>query len=266
MGGPAMAQALDPQAAARDYNRYAATYDWLDGGNTGNNKDDSLGVASWLGLPQARADLIGQARGHVLELGVGTGLNLPYYNWTQLESLTLLDVSPGMLHQAQDKWQALQASHSQQQPLPPIRWVQGDATSELVSLFGTNVFDTVVDTFSLCVMGTAGAQECLTQQVSRVVKHTSPTTKSGRVLLLENTRASVPWLAWYQDVTASTAARMGGKGCVYNQQVERLLQSPTRTTPLPTVDDHDTVRLQIVSQTDYAAGLFRAFVLEPVSL
>ena len=34
----------------------------------------------------------------------------------------------------------------------------------------------------------------------------------GQILLIENTRASNPLLGYYQDITASTAADVGGKG------------------------------------------------------
>lgn len=42
-----------------------------------------------------------QASGRVLELAVGTGLNLPLYSWAKVEALTANDLSEGMLAQAQ---------------------------------------------------------------------------------------------------------------------------------------------------------------------
>jgi len=53
-----------------DYDPYAAAYDGLDG----------AAPAAALGFPDLRRDLLGRARGHVLELAVGTGLNLPLYD------------------------------------------------------------------------------------------------------------------------------------------------------------------------------------------
>lgn len=49
----------------------------------------------------------------------------------------------------------------------------------------------------------------------------------------------------YQDATADTAALMGGKGCVMNQNVERLVLG---------------AGMSILEEKSYAAGLFRSFV------
>ena len=98
----------------------------------------------------------------------------------------------------------------------PVKFVRADATSELVDKFGLDTFDTVVDSFSLCTMGNEGAKRCL-NQVSQVVKSK---VNGGQVLLLENSRSSNPLLGMYQDATATSAAEMGGKGCIYNQNVE----------------------------------------------
>lgn len=68
----------------------AESYDELDDGP----------IARLLGLPQLRKQLLRQARGQVLEVGVGTGLNLPLYDWSRVQHLTALDLSPGMLSQA----------------------------------------------------------------------------------------------------------------------------------------------------------------------
>ncbi|KAG7341884.1 methyltransferase domain containing protein [Nitzschia inconspicua] len=125
-----------------------------------------------------------------------------------------------------------------------LRFIQGDATSELVQTFGKESFDTVVDSFSFCVMGTQGVKECL-EQMSQVVK---PKAKGGQILLLENTRSSNLLLGLYQDATADAAASIGGKGCVYNQDVSKMIAS---------------IRgLQIVREDLYAAGIFRSYMCQ----
>jgi ubiquinone/menaquinone biosynthesis C-methylase UbiE len=119
-----------------------------------------------------------------------------------------------------------------------IRFVKADATSELLDLFGPDLFDTVVDTFSLCVMGKV-AQRCL-EQMSRVVQ------RDGKLLLLENSRSSNPLLGVYQDVTADVAAAAGGKGCVYNQDVASMIAA--------------TGSLKVESEQLYVSGLFRSYI------
>jgi len=194
-----------------------------------------------LGIDQARADLFKQAKGKVLEIGAGTGLNLDKYDFSKIESLTLLDISQGMLSMAEQRWKNMTVVATSSENF--ISFVQADATSELVSKFGAQSFDTVVDSFSLCTMGNDGAEKCLSQ-LSQVVKSKE---QGGQVLLLENSRSSNPFLARYQDATSSAAADMGGKGCVYNQDVESMIQQSTKG------------KMVVESQEQYAAGLFRAF-------
>lgn len=223
------ATAITPEQASKSYDTYAETYDNLDGGN----------VASSLGIDEARTNLLGMAKGDVLEIGVGTGLNLDAYNFDVISSLTLVDISEGMLSQAKLRKEQIMDGVDG----IPVKFVQADATSELISLFGENKFDTVIDTFSLCVMGNEGAKRCL-EEMTGVVK------KSGKILLIENTRASNPILGAYQDLTASTAADMGGKGCLYNQNVGEMIQQ--------------TNGLQLEKEVAFAAGLFRSFTCQKI--
>ena len=59
--------AAEPQAS---YDRWSSSYNALDGGE----------AASALGLDRLRAEAVGRCSGRVLEVGVGTGLNLPLYD------------------------------------------------------------------------------------------------------------------------------------------------------------------------------------------
>ena len=228
---PQPAYAISADEASKSYDAYASTYDDLDGGS----------AAAVLGIDAARSALLSKARGHVLEVGVGTGLNINRYNFASgdeggVTSLTLVDISEGMLKEARAKVENLK--------LPPgvkVEFVRADATKDLAEKFGSNSFDTVVDTFSLCVMGNEGARDCLAQ-MRDVVK---PAEDGGRILLIENTRSSNPLLGLYQDATAEKASQMGGKGCVYNQDVTAMLKK--------------TKGLDVVREDAFAAGLFRSF-------
>lgn len=69
---PALAK---PEDIAKAYDGYAATYDNLDGGAFAGDT---------LGLDALRKGVLARASGEVLELGVGTGLNLPGYDLSKV--------------------------------------------------------------------------------------------------------------------------------------------------------------------------------------
>jgi methyltransferase OMS1 len=226
LADPLPAKSLSPEEAARDYDTYSTNYDDLDGGQASNV----------LGIEEARSSLFRQARGAVLEIGAGTGLNLNKYDPTKVTSLTLVDISDGMLQEAKKRASSMSSLNG-----IPVEFVKTDATSQLVERFGKESFDTVVDSFSLCVMGNEGARKCL-DQLRQVVKTNE---NAGLVLLLENSRSSNPLLGIYQDATADAAASAGGKGCVYNQDVAAMIRS--------------TRGMSIENEELYAAGLFRSY-------
>src|SRR6056297_2404256 len=74
--GAAAAVGAPPPTNA--YDGYAASYDSLDGGT----------AAKALGLPQLRAEAVRRCEGRVLEVGCGTGLNLPFFDGRRVEQLT----------------------------------------------------------------------------------------------------------------------------------------------------------------------------------
>jgi len=136
---------------------------------------------------------------------VGTGLNLQYYDRTRVQTLTAVDLSEGMLREAE-------RASAQLSAMPQVRFAQMDAAQ---LSFADSSFDAVVDTFSLCVML---EPEAALREMRRVC------APGGRVLLVEHTRSAVGALGVYQDLTAPAAAAFLGKGCVYNQDVPALLR------------------------------------------
>lgn len=220
--------ALTSEQASKNYDVYAEKYDDLDGG----------AAASMLGIDAARKNLLNSASGSTLEVGAGTGLNLNSYRFGEphgVTKLTLLDISEGMLSKAKSRAATVS-------PRVDINFIVADATKDLTSIFAENEkFDTIVDTFSLCVMGNQGAVDCL-KQLKQVLKSKND---GGRLLLLENSRSDNSFLGWYQDVTADAAASAGGKGCIYNQDVRQLIQDSGFT---------------LESEESFAGGLFRSFL------
>ena len=179
-------KAISAEEASKAYDKYASSYDDLDGGS----------AASVLGIDEARARLLRSAYGRVLEIGVGTGLNIENYQFTSQDddimqskgpvtSLTFVDISEGMLRQAKAKFDSFAVPSNVE-----VEFIKADATSQLVSLFGRDSFDTVVDTFSLCVMGNDGAKACLAE-MAQVVK--SGKDRGKYVYCLEPLVTFLPW-------------------------------------------------------------------------
>ncbi|GMH40112.1 hypothetical protein BSKO_08016 [Bryopsis sp. KO-2023] len=176
------------------YDKLAADYDSLDGG----------AVPAILGLTELRERVVSMASGRVLEVGIGTGLNLEWYSPQKVSHLTGLDVSSGMLNVARRKSASLTWGDR-------VDFVQEEVTN---LPFENRSFDCVVDTYSLCVYpDPTGAL----QEMARVVK------PDGRVLLLEHTRSSNAAIGLYQDIVAEPVAATS-KGCVWNQDVLSLMR------------------------------------------
>jgi ubiquinone/menaquinone biosynthesis C-methylase UbiE len=91
-----------------------------------------------LGLRKQRARTAREATGSVLELGVGTGLNLPFYE--DATRIVAIDPDPGMLRRARRR--AAQARM-------PVALVEVGAEA---LPFEDGAFDTVVVTLTLCTV------------------------------------------------------------------------------------------------------------------
>ena len=244
-----------PEDIAEAYDRYAATYDDLDGG---------VLATDTLGLDAMRKTMLARASGEVLELGVGTGLNLPGYDMSdKVTSLTAVDISNGMLALARDRagelgmrvtteeeWESLrrakeaaaaaaaatpeESTTSEGSPAPsppnpppppaPTSAAGKDDTPPVRFIvadaealpFPDASFDCVVDTFSLCVIENPLAA---LQEVRRVLR------PGGRALLIEHSKSTVvPLLGAYQDVTGPAVTKLA-KGCAWNQDVLGLVKT-----------------------------------------
>lgn len=190
----------DTAAISRAYDRYAASYDDLDGGAF---------AADTLGLDATRRALLAKARGDVLELGVGTGLNLPGYDATRVASLTAVDISRGMLEKAEARART-QGLFVDARGKSAVTFAVADAER---LPFPDASFDCVVDTFSLCVFANP---EAALAEVRRVLK------PDGVALLVEHTKSTtVPLLGAYQDLVSAPVTKMS-KGCAWNQDVTAM--------------------------------------------
>lgn len=135
-----------------------------------------------------RPRLWAQVRGpNVLEVGVGTGKNMPYY--PQGMVLTAIDLTPGMLERAQHRAQALHVD---------VDLRLGDVQA---LEFVDNTFDDVVAT---CVFCSVPDPVLGLREVARVVK------PGGQVLLLEHVRSPNPLIGLLMDGLNPLVVRMMG--------------------------------------------------------
>jgi len=128
-----------------------------------------------------------RARGEVLEVAVGTGLNLPLYG-TDLQ-VTGLDLSPAMLAIAHRR--AAEAGRQ-------IDLREGDAHQ---LPFGDAVFDTVVCTYGLC---NVPDDRRAVGEMHRVLR------SGGRLVLVDHVRSTVPPIRWFQRGLEVLTVRIDG--------------------------------------------------------
>lgn len=129
------------------------------------------------GLGEMRQGLLADASGRVLEIGAGTGVNLPYYS-EGVESLVLTDPEPPMLRR-------LQRTADEHRPGSQVLRAPAEELP-----FEDDSFDVLVSTLVLC--GVDDQSRALSE-ARRVLR------PGGRLLFIEHVRADDPSLARFQD-------------------------------------------------------------------
>lgn len=128
--------------------------------------DPFLFLGELRGMRRLRRELVSKARGGVLEIGAGTGLNIKHY--TSVERLVLTEPDPAMVRQLERR---LRRSATPGE-------VVSAAAEQLP--FSDGSFDTVVATLVLC---TVSNPQAALREVRRVL------APGGRLLFIEHVRA-----------------------------------------------------------------------------
>jgi ubiquinone/menaquinone biosynthesis C-methylase UbiE len=145
-------------------------------------------------LAAHRRTLIAQASGRVLEIGGGTGANLPYYG-QGVESLTVTEPEEPMMRR-------LRRRVGGRSPAPQVLLAPAESLP-----FEDASFDFAVSTLVLC---TVEDQPRALRELRRVLK------PGGRLLFIEHVRADDDRLARWQDRLNGLQQRIG-HGCNCNR-------------------------------------------------
>jgi ubiquinone/menaquinone biosynthesis C-methylase UbiE len=148
-----------------------------------------------------RRRVLSPARGTVLEIGFGTGLNLAHYP-ASVTALTIID--PAELLPARD------ADRIAAAPFPVTR-----ARLDAERLpFDDEAFDTVASTWTLCSIPDPVAA---LREIRRVLR------RDGAFLFLEHGRSEDASVVWWQDAW-NPVQRVVACGCNVNRPIDALVR------------------------------------------
>lgn len=159
--------------------------------------DRAMAFNEKLFFGDGRAWACSQARGQVLEIAIGTGLNLPFYP-AEVE-ITGIELSPTMLEIAGQRAQRLGRQ---------VELVAGDAQA---LPFPDQRFDTVVCTLSLC---------CIPDERRAIAEVWRVLRPGGRFVALEHVRSPNTLIRGLERLLDSYAVRTQG---------DHLLREPVET-------------------------------------
>lgn len=149
-----------------------------------------------------RSLVVPQARGRVLEVGFGSGLNLPFYDPAKVELVWALEPSEGMRHRAR--------GNIDNSPLE-VHWL--DLPGEEIPLEDNSV-DTVLLTYTLC---TIPDWRRALEGMRRVLK------PGGALIFSEHGSAPDAGVRKWQDRLNPYWGRAFG-GCNLNRPIPRLIE------------------------------------------
>jgi ubiquinone/menaquinone biosynthesis C-methylase UbiE len=152
-------------------------------------------------LGQYRRRALKPAYGQVLEVGFGTGLNLPYYP-EAVERITAID-SETLLQE--------KLAERLQEAVVPVEFVQLDASLRLP--FADASFDTIVTTWTLCSIAQVDAALA---EMRRLLK------PAGRYLFFEHGQSADQKTARWQE-RFNPIEKVLGAGCNINRPIDQLI-------------------------------------------
>jgi len=148
-----------------------------------------------------RMKVVPLATGKVLEIGIGSGLNLPFYNPKTVKHLTAIDPYTEMWDVHQFDTSAL-----------PFDFEFVKAFAEDIPA-DNNSFDTIVVTYTLCTI--LEVQKAL-EEGRRILK------PNGRLIFCEHGKAPDKKVEYWQNRINPIWKRLGG-GCNLNRDIPKII-------------------------------------------
>jgi ubiquinone/menaquinone biosynthesis C-methylase UbiE len=150
---------------------------------------------------KARSQIVPQAHGRVLEIGIGSGLNLEFYDPAKVQQIVGVDPSADMQALARERAARIHI------PVEMIALELGQIQAPAAS------FDSIVCTFTLCTIPDAVAA---LKEMRRVLK------PGGRLWFCEHGKApDLPVLRWQNRLTPIWKPLAGG--CHLNRDMPVLI-------------------------------------------
>lgn len=150
-----------------------------------------------------REKVVPHARGRVLEVGIGSGLNLPYYDSAKVTKVWGLDPSPEMTQMARRAAASL-----------PFEVEFIGLPGDEIPLEDNSV-DTVVVTYTLCTISDTTPA---LRQISRVLR------PGGELIFCEHGAAPDASVRRWQDRLNPIWKRLGG-GCNLNRPIPTIIEA-----------------------------------------
>jgi ubiquinone/menaquinone biosynthesis C-methylase UbiE len=149
-----------------------------------------------------RKKVVPLAKGRVLEIGIGSGLNLQFYDSSNVEYIWGLDISAQMRKMAEKRAKSIQSK---------VEFI-GQSGNEIP--LESNSVDTVLVTYTLCTIPDVG------QALSEMSRVLMP---GGELIFCEHGLAPDKDVRRWQNLMNPIWKRMGG-GCNLNRPIPNLIE------------------------------------------
>jgi ubiquinone/menaquinone biosynthesis C-methylase UbiE len=153
-------------------------------------------------IEEGRKEILKDVSGEVLEIGFGTGLNLPHYSST-VKKLTIIDKNPGMNKKAQSRIQQCDIE------------IESKVLNGEELPFENDSFDSVVSTYTLCSI--KNIEQAL-KEIHRVLK------ADGKFFFQEHGLSDNPKIQKLQNFL-NPLQKIWADGCHLNRDFKLLIEN-----------------------------------------